>query len=144
LIYLDTSFVVSLYCPDVNSAAAISLLQTVNENLSITTLVELEVANAFALKEFRKEITSRQTETSLRDFDTVVSSGALRLRALPGTAFERARKLSLQFTSDLGTRAEDIFHVAVALELGASSFFSFDPRKRELAKAVGLTLNPFP
>jgi predicted nucleic acid-binding protein len=144
LIYLDTSFVVSLYCPDANSTAAASLLQTIREDLLITTLVELETINALGLKQFRKETTNTQAEASLRNFDKAVGSGALQLRALPQSAFERARKMSRQFTPDLGTRTADLFHVVVALELGASSFYSFDLQQRKLAEAVGLTLNPLP
>jgi predicted nucleic acid-binding protein len=144
LIYLDTSYVVSLYCLDANSAAAASLLGSLSDDLLITNLVELETINAFGLKQFRKEITSRQAEASLRNFDKAVSSGALQLRALPRNAFEHARQQSLQFTPDLGTRTTDLLHVAVALELGASGLYSFDLQQRKMAQAAGLTLNPFP
>jgi len=106
--------------------------------------VELETINALGLKQFRKETSGSQAEASLRNFDKAVGSGALQLRALPGTAFERARKLSLQFTPDLGTRTADLLHVAVALEFGASSFYSFDLQQRKMAEAVGLKLNPDP
>jgi hypothetical protein len=54
LIYLDTSLIVSLYCPDANSAAAAVILHSVDEPMLITTLVELEAVNAFSLRVFRK------------------------------------------------------------------------------------------
>ena len=144
LIYLDTSLVVSLYCLDANSAAAADLLPTVNEPLLITGLVELETVNAIGLKEFRKEITKQQAEALLLNFVRAVRDGVFLLRAVPDPAYERARQLSRQLTPQLGIRAEDVFSVAAALELGATSFFSFDPRKRKMADAVGLTLNPWP
>jgi hypothetical protein len=46
MIYLDTSFLVSLYCPDANSAYAAAQLQTVTDPLLITTFCELEAVNA--------------------------------------------------------------------------------------------------
>lgn len=144
MIYLDTSFVVSLYSKDVNSVAAISLLQTISDNLLITTWVEFEAVNAFGLKEFRNEVTTSQAEASLQNFERALSSKALELRALPESSFERGRRLSRQFTPDLGTRTADLLHVAAALELGASCFYSFDIQQRKVAEAVGLTLNPLP
>jgi predicted nucleic acid-binding protein len=37
-----------------------------------------------------------------------------------------------------GARALDILHVAVALELQAASFFTFDRRQARLARSEGL------
>jgi hypothetical protein len=142
LIYPDTSLVVSLYCLDAYSVIAASLLQTAREKFVITTLVELEAVNAFGLKQFRKEITSRQAQTSLQNFDKAVRDGVFELLSLPVSAFERARQLSRQLTPQLGTRSSDVLHVAAALELRASCFFSFDLQQRKMAEAVGLTLNP--
>jgi predicted nucleic acid-binding protein len=143
LIYLDSSLIVSLYCLDANSATAATLLATVEDTLLISTLVEIETVNTFALREFRKEITRQQAEASLQNFTQAVRDGVFLLRALPELAFMRARQLSLQLTPRLGVRSEDVLTVAVALELGATSFFSFDPRKRKMAEAAGLKLNPW-
>jgi predicted nucleic acid-binding protein len=144
LIYLDTSLVVSLYCLDANSAGAARLLAAAKEKFQISTLVELEAVNAFGLREFRKEITSRQAKASLSNFDRAVRDGVFQLRALPEAAFGRARKLSRRLTPLLGTRTADISHVAAALELGATSFLSFDLQQRKMAETSGLKLNPWP
>jgi predicted nucleic acid-binding protein len=40
------------------------------------------------------------------------------------------------------TRSFDILHVAAALELGATKFWSFDDRQKRLAEEVGLRVNP--
>jgi predicted nucleic acid-binding protein len=144
LIYLDSSFVVSLYCPDANSAAAAAILQSADEPLLITTLCQLETVNALGLRVFRKEISGPQAETSLRHFAKDLRAKAFQLRSLPEPAFERAHQLSRQSTPKLGTRTADLLHVAAALELGASSLFTFDLRQSGLARAVGLTLNSLP
>jgi len=144
LIYLDTSFIVSLYGLDVNTVAAVALMRTVNEELLITSLVELETINAFGLKEFRKEFTSLEAEASLLNFDKAVRAGVFQLRALPEAAFGRARTLSRRLTPQLGTRTAGILHVAAALDLGATDFYSFDLQQRKMAQAAGLATNPWP
>ncbi|MGA2166922.1 MAG: hypothetical protein ABSG62_01840 [Terracidiphilus sp.] len=63
---------------------------------------------------------------------------------MPEPAFERARQLSRQVTPKVGTRTGDLLHIAAALELGASSLYTFDLHQRKMAQAVGLKLNPAP
>lgn len=142
MIYLDTSVVVSLYCPDGNSARAAKLMQGIKDTLAITTLGELEAVNAFGLRAFRKEMSPRQTAVSLRNFEADLRAGVLQMRALPDSAFARARTLSLLATPQIGVRTADLLHVAAALELGIAVFYSFDLRQRTIAKRAGLRLNP--
>jgi predicted nucleic acid-binding protein len=53
--------------------------------------------------------------------------------------FERAQALAGKHTARLGVRSLDILHVAVALEIQAESFLTFDRRQARLARAEGLT-----
>lgn len=144
MIYLDTSLLVSLYCLDANSRAAAGALQLAKDPLLITALCELEAVNAFGLRVFRKEISSPQAEASLHALDKDIRNGVFQLRALPASAFDRARKLSRQTTPQFGTRTADLLHVAAALELSATGFFSFDLQQRRIADTTGLKLNPWP
>jgi predicted nucleic acid-binding protein len=144
LIYLDTSLLVSLYCLDSNSVAAANSLQAAEDQLLVTNLCRLEAVNALQLRVFRKEITNRQSEISLSNFSQDLQRGVFQLRMLPEPAFERASQLSRQLTPKFGTRTADILHVAAALELGATGFFSFDLQQRKMAETVGLKTNPLP
>lgn len=144
LIYLDTSLLVSLYTPDANSAAASAAMQSAQETLLITPLVELEVVNALELRVFRKEISSPQAVASAADFAKDLRCKVYLLRTLPEAAYERAKHLSHNLTAKLGTRTADLLHVAAALELGATTVFSFDLQQRKMAEAAGLKLNPWP
>jgi predicted nucleic acid-binding protein len=141
LTYLDSSLLVSLYCLDANSAAAAAALQPVAGALLITTLCELETVNAFGLRVFRKEMSSSQADTAWQDFENDLRARAFQVKGLPEPAFERARQLSRKFAPKLGTRTADLLHVATALELGATEFFSFDLQQRKMALAAGLKLN---
>lgn len=141
MIYLDASFLVSLYSADANSAAAVHAMQVTGLTYLVSTLGELEVVNAMGLRAFRKEITPAQMQVSLNAFEHDAQSGIFQLRTLSETIFERALKLSRQTTGKLGTRTADVLHVAAALELGATHLYSFDQRQRNLARVAKLKLN---
>ena len=141
MIYLDTSFLVSLYSSDVNSDTAVRVMQASKGDRLITPLGELEVVNALGLRVFRKEVSAAQAQSSLDDFENDLRDGILQLRPLPEQVFERARQLSRQTTARLGTRTADLLHVAAALELSVDWLYSFDRQQRKLARAVRLKIN---
>ena len=140
-IYADPSFLVSLYSPDANSAAAARTMQASTGDRFVTAFGELEVVNAFGLRVFRKEVSAAQAQSSLTDFEKDLRDGVLQLRGLLEPVFERARQLSRQTTAKLGTRTADLLHVAAALELGVDCLYSFDQQQRKLAQTVRLKLN---
>lgn len=140
--YADTSFVVSLYVPDVHSRAAIATISRVREPLLITGFVEVELCNALKLRRFRKDLTAAQVKAAAQAFEQDRQTGIFSLQALPFAAFEKAKVLARRHTALLGTRSLDLIHVASALTLGASGFFSLDRTQRKLAHAAGLSLRP--
>jgi predicted nucleic acid-binding protein len=140
-IYADPSFVVSLYSPDANSAAAAHTMQASSGDRFLTTFGELEVVNALGLRIFRKEASAAQAQSSLIAFEKDLLDGIFQLRPLPESIFERARHLSRQITARLGARTADLLHVAAALELGADFLYTFDLDQRELACSLRLKLN---
>lgn len=140
-IYADSSFLVSLYSADSNSAAASSTMEASSGECLVTTLGELEVVNAFGLRVFRKEVSAAQARESLLDFEKDLRDGSLQLRGLSDAILEQAGQLSRQTTAKLGTRTAELLHVAAALELGADYLYSFDRQQRKLARSVGLKQN---
>jgi predicted nucleic acid-binding protein len=140
-IYADSSFLVSLYIPDANSASALRTMQTSSGDRLVIPLCELEVVNAFGLRVFRKQASPVEVNSALLNFEKDLREGLFHLRGLPERLFERARQLSQQTTAKLGTRTADLLHVAAALELGAECLYSFDQQQRKLAQTVRLKLN---
>jgi predicted nucleic acid-binding protein len=140
-IYADTSFLISLYSLDANSAAAAQTMRVSTGERYVTVLGELEVVNALQLRVFRKELSASQVQSSLHDFERDMRDGVLLLRPLPEQVFDRAHQLARQTTARLGTRTVGLLHVASALELHADYLYSFDQPQRKLAKAVGMKLN---
>lgn len=143
--YADTSFVISLYSPDANSAAAASTMhsrRSGQETTVFTTVLgELEIVNALELRIFRKEVSASEAQSSLRDFESDLSGGVFQVRPLSDQVFARARELSHQTTARLGTRTADLLHVAAALELGVDRLYTFDLHQRKLARALRIGLN---
>jgi predicted nucleic acid-binding protein len=140
-VYVESSFLVSLYSPDVHSETAQRIIQAAREDLWLTALVEIEVVNALSQTVFRKESSLSQAQASLRAFDQDLRVGAYRMKPLPENVFVRARQVSRETTPRLGTRTLDLLHVAAALELGADEFYTFDRQQGKLAKEMKLKVN---
>jgi predicted nucleic acid-binding protein len=139
-VYADPSFIVSLYSPDANSAAAAHIMQALPADRFVTTFGELEVVNAMGLRVFRKEVSPSQAHSSLSEFEKDLRDGIFQIRELTDAILGRAHQLSRQ-TAKLGTRTADLLHVAAALELGADSLYTFDLHQRKLAQTLRLKLN---
>jgi hypothetical protein len=104
----------------------------------LTTLGELEMLNALSLQLFRKEFTREEIEQAHRAFAKDVSTGVFHRISVPAGAYERAALMARRHTPELGTRTLDVLHVASALTLNASTFYTFDHRQRVLAKREGM------
>jgi predicted nucleic acid-binding protein len=141
--YADTSLLVSLYTPDSNSGEASALFLGREDLVLVTPFGESEFVNSVELRVFRKEITSAQAERSLRDFQKDLDAGSfLAGRPVPADTYERALLLSRRHTRQMGTGGVDVIHVAIALEVNAETFFTFDKDQAKLAKRAGLAVRP--
>lgn len=138
--YADTSFLVSLYTPDVNSPAAARFMKHAELPLAITPLGELELMNALQLRVFRKELSAGKVRAAAALFREDLAAGILAIRPLSAPVFERAKHLARTRTANLGTRTLDLLHVASAVVLQSDFFYSFDRHQLQSARAEGLTL----
>ncbi len=135
--YADTSFLVSLYIADSNSAAAVSEMAREETPVLVTPLSELELENAIQLRVFRKQISATERRPRAAFLDDV-EAGVLTIKPMTEMMYIEARRLASRWTPRLGTRTLDILHVAAAIVLGAETFHTFDARQKKLAKAAGL------
>ena len=137
--YADTSFLVSLYGRDVNSRAAILLVQKERPTFVVTPFGEAEFINiVFAVTARPKGWTTGEARTIEQDFVQDLELGVWEREDLPAQTWQRARELSRRHAPALGTRALDTIHVASALLLGAQDFYTFDRDQTRLARAAGL------
>jgi predicted nucleic acid-binding protein len=127
---------------DAHSQAAAALTARHRPLFLLTPLLETEFANAIELGIFFKRYSRREAKAVGQQFLAHLGLGLFLVRQLSAETFELARSLSRRHTAKLGTRSLDVLHVASALILGPDSFFSFDERQRELARAEGLRVQP--
>jgi predicted nucleic acid-binding protein len=144
MIYLDPSVIFSLYCADSNTASALSLIRNGNEPFLLTPFCELETLNAFSLGLFRKELSETEVMLLWRNSESDLEAGVYQQRPLPPGAFTRAKALSRMIAPTIGVRSADLLHIAAALELGATSLYTFDRKQHQAALAAGLPVNPLP
>jgi predicted nucleic acid-binding protein len=136
-VYVDSSFLVSLYVTDIHSSEARRRVQGA-PSLALTSLHRAEWAHALGQHQFRGNMTPEEAQ---RAHDRWFSDEAARLwRAvpLPENAFELCADLARRYGSKFGMRTLDTLHVACALELKAERFWTFDERQAKLAKAQGM------
>ena len=136
--YADTSFLVSLYAPDANSARAAQQAARAELPFLLTAFGELELINALQLRVFRKELQAAEVSAAFAAFRRDTEQAVFALKPLPVAAYGKAIQIARSRTAHLGARTLDILHVASALALRADRFYTFDTNQLRLAKAEGL------
>jgi len=141
--YIASALLVKAYCLEETSPEAVALIRQAVPPLPFTDLHSLEIRNALRLKRHRGELTEGELTGALQNLQRDLDSGLLErpIYDLPAV-FQKAESLSTDHTVATGARSLDVVHVAAALAVGASEFFSFDRRQRSLAERVGLKLLP--
>ena len=141
--YFDTGVLVKSYVREIDSPAAVALIEAAGDPVWFSHLHAVELPNAIRLKRFRREITPAQEAAALDALRADLNSCRL---ARPhydlATAFIRAEQLSAKHSGHVGCRSLDILHVATALEAACAEFVSFDERQRKIAAAEGLKVLP--
>ncbi len=141
--YADSSFLVSCYVVDANTAQANAWLSRANTPLVFTALHALEVRNAFQLGVFRGLFSAADAAAAWANLEKDLRSGRLMKTAVKWpVALRIAARLSERYSAVIGTRSLDILHVAAAQAVRATELVSFDARQRALAAAVGLSVAP--
>ncbi len=141
--YADSSFLVSCYIADANTAAAKGWLSHTGAPLAFTALQTLELRNALELGVFRGLFPAAGATAARANLEKDLRSGRLvRTTVNWPLAMRLAAQLSARHSAVMGTRSLDILHVAAAKTLRAVEFVSFDTRQRTLAAAVGLHVVP--
>ncbi len=138
MLYLDTSALLKLYIREEGSDAVQARIVAQDIPLPVWELQEAELINALRLKVFWKEITNKQADEQIERFRGRQARGFYQFPEI-----DRIRLMSIfqrlsAETPRLGCRTMDIFHVACAVEIGATAFITFDARQRELARFAGL------
>jgi len=138
MLYLDTSALLKLYVLEDGSEEVHRLVLKQDLPLPVWEIQEAELVNALRLKVFWNEITSDQAETQIGLFQARRKKGLYVFPEIDRHGLMATFRFLSEQTPRLGCRTVDIFHVACALEIGATEFVSFDERQIVLARHAGL------
>lgn len=143
----ETSFLCALYRKQEQTSQAIDLREKIPDPLPVSPLVLFEFRQSvrFQMRLHQNSrklgFGAREGQAMLRDLQSDLSSGIVSV--LPADwagVFALAEMLSAKHTEHGGHRFADILHVATALQIGATTFLSFDANQSALAEAEGLAL----
>lgn len=136
-VYVDSSFLVSVYIKDRHCSATEELLRPGPEIL-VTPFHRAEWTHAIAQHVFRGIVAPTDAEKIYTQFEHDRVAGLWKQVAMPDNVFDLCVDLARQYGPKLGVRTLDSLHVACALELKAERFWTFDERQKKLAKARGM------
>lgn len=141
-IYLDSSYVLSYLMEDSHSEEACNNLKTLLSAGKISELVMLEFQTMLRRKVGINGFESAHAERIILELDSQIKEGWFEIVKVNwDRVWQRSMGLSARNASSLKVRSLDILHVAVAMEAGHDSFWTFDKRQKELAEMSGLRVN---
>jgi predicted nucleic acid-binding protein len=136
-VYIDSSFLVSLYVTDQHSAESRQRVLAA-PSIWLTPLHVAEWAHAIGQHVFRRKLTLSEARQIYLQLESDGSAGRWIQSEMPEHVFELCADLARRYGPKLGVRTLDSLHVASALQLKAERFWTFDERQAKLAKVVGL------
>lgn len=140
MIYLDTSAFLKLYVREDGSELVHQTMRSQHDPIPIPDVLQWEFTNALRLKVFWGELDRRTVDRLMVLFDDRLQRGQYIVPEIDRTRLtEDVRRLTAH-TQTVGSRTLDVVQVAIALQLEASPFVTFDTRQRELADKTGLVL----
>lgn len=136
-ICVDSSFLVSSYITDANSAES-DRRRAGAPGIWVTPLNRSEFAHSVFQHVFRGKMNLAEAHQLWSLFEEDCAKGLWMNTSLPNSTWRISIDLARRHVPLLGGRTLDSLHVAAALELGAERFWTFDERQRRLAEAAGL------
>lgn len=140
-LYADTSWWIGYKCRgDIQHGAAISLFER-HQTAEVlwTPWQRVEVFNGFCQAERAGLLAEGESRQVIRLLEQEVRIGYWPHVEFDWTdAVRTAGELRAEHSLSFLVRAMDLFHVAIAIEVGADALLSFDAEQIVLAKAAGL------
>ncbi len=145
-LYADTSWWLAYKCQaDAHHPAALRLFDREPEaEVLWTPWQRVEVLNAFCQAERAGLLARGESRRAIRLLEQEVRIGYWQHLEFDWTeAVRTAGELRAEHSLKMVVRAMDLFHVAVAIEVGADALLSFDDDQIALAEAAGLAVLKF-
>jgi len=137
MVYVDTSVLVALFTNEATASRITLWYADETHLLTSGDWCVTEFASALALKERTGQLACEQCDAAWQVFSEFCNGG-LRLLPVEREVFTNAAQLIRE--SHNGLRAGDALHLALALHVGAETFFTLDTRLAKSARQNGLSL----
>ena len=139
--YFDTGVLLKLYLPESRAAEAVAFVNASPGKPAVNNLHELEMHSALRQKVGRGELTQTECDALIAQVESDFTTGVNeRVSVSWPDVFATAEALSAAHGVVTLCRSLDTLHVALAIELGATEFCSFDLRQSRMAVAAGLVV----
>ncbi len=139
--YFHIGVLLKLYLPEPRAAEAVAFLDASPGKPPINNLHELEMRSALRQKVGRGELTQSECDALIAQVESDLTTGVHdRVTVSWPDVFTTAEAFSTARGVETLCRTLDTLHVALALELGATEFCTFDLRQSRMAAAAGLTV----
>jgi hypothetical protein len=137
---LDTSCLVALYVPNDHTAAALRYRARTNrQSILFTPLHRLELRTTVRQCAYRGLVKMSDAREIMRHMEEDLEDGTLVHEPVVWTeTLKRAEAVAEQLAWTESCRSLDLWLVAIALEIHAEIFVTFDRDQRALADAAGL------
>jgi predicted nucleic acid-binding protein len=134
MLYLDTSFLIPYFVSEESSEKVEKFLLNVRtRQLAVSSWASTEFVSALGLKVRRRELDKTAASQALATFRQIGEEYFTWLSVSPGD-FKLAAEFLEQW--DLGLRAADALHLAIARSNGAKQLLTLDARLLAAAKAL--------
>jgi predicted nucleic acid-binding protein len=142
-LYADTSWWLGCKCRrDTHHQAALSLFERESQaEVLWTPWQRVEVFNGFCQAERAGLLRKGESRQIIRLLEQEIRIGYWLHMEFDWTeAVRTAGELRAEHSLNMRVRAMDLFHLAIAIEVGADALLSFDADQIALAKTAGLTV----
>lgn len=138
--YFDTSCLVALYVPNDHTAAALRhRARAGRQSILFTPLHRLELRTTVRQCAYRGLIKQSDALQILRNIEEDLDDGTLLHEPVAWTdSLRQAEAVAERLAWTKPCRSLDLWHLAIALQIGAETFVTFDNDQLLLAKAEGL------
>jgi uncharacterized protein len=123
MVYVDTSVLLALCVNEPMSSAVTQWYAACTEEMASAAWCVTEFASALGIKQRTKQLSSEQGTSAWQVFERLCA-GDLQLLPVEPVTFHRAALLTLDAST--GLRAGDALHLAVALDVKATTLATLD------------------
>ena len=137
MIYADTNVLLSLFCPDSLTAAAVAWYQKIDDPVCISSWTVIEYRANMGLRVRKGLLPRAKAVAVLKQLDSAATNSFHMLAPLP-EHFTAAGGWLVR--PECALRSGDALHLAVAFGCGCKQFITFDQPLGAAARKLGLAV----